>query len=177
MVEILFARNLRAITVGRIAVGILPPSLLLLIGTRSLPLVVAFTLLMGASQGAMTIVRGAVPRGLRFEGLRGCAWRDRHPSPRRQCGLTVGVHLDHGPLGLGIRTDVAPGWCLGGMDRHGADVALVRRPASDWRARATWCRGVGDRSTQGPSQRVGHARSAAAVALRVTRASYHGSGR
>lgn len=64
MVEILFARNLRAITVGRIAVGILPPSLLLLIGTRSLPLVVAFTLLMGASQGVMTIVRGAVPRAV-----------------------------------------------------------------------------------------------------------------
>src|SRR5262245_6754772 len=61
VVEILFARNLRAITVGRIAVGILPPSLLLLmVGTRSLVLVVAFTLIMGASQGVITIVRGAV---------------------------------------------------------------------------------------------------------------------
>jgi MFS family permease len=62
VVEILFARNLRAITVGRIAVGVLPPSLLLLLaGTGSLPLIVAFTLLMGASQGVITIVRGAVP--------------------------------------------------------------------------------------------------------------------
>jgi hypothetical protein len=62
IVEILFARNLRAITVGRIAVGVLPPSLLLLLaGTGSLPLIVAFTLLMGASQGVITIVRGAVP--------------------------------------------------------------------------------------------------------------------
>jgi MFS family permease len=62
VVEIVFGRNLRAITVGRIAVGILPPSLLLLlVGTGSLPLVVAFTLLMGASQGVITIVRGAVP--------------------------------------------------------------------------------------------------------------------
>ncbi len=62
VVEIVFARNLRAITVGRIAVAILPPSLvLLLLGTGSLPLVVAFTLLMGASQGVITIVRGAVP--------------------------------------------------------------------------------------------------------------------
>jgi hypothetical protein len=62
VVEILFARNLRAITVGRIAVGVLPPSLLLLLaGTGSLPLVVAFTLVMGASQGVITIVRGAVP--------------------------------------------------------------------------------------------------------------------
>jgi MFS family permease len=65
VVEILFARNLRAITVGRIAVGVLPPSLLLLLaGTGSLPLVVAFTLLMGASQGVITIVRGAVPLAL-----------------------------------------------------------------------------------------------------------------
>jgi MFS family permease len=65
VVEILFARNLRAITVGRIAIGILPVSLaLLLVGTRSLPLVVAFTLLMGASQGVITIVRGAVPLAL-----------------------------------------------------------------------------------------------------------------
>jgi MFS family permease len=62
VVEIVFARNLRAITVGRIAVGVLPPSLiLLLVGTGSLPLIVAFTLLMGASQGVITIVRGAVP--------------------------------------------------------------------------------------------------------------------
>ena len=65
VVEIVFGRNLRAITVGRIAVGILPPSLLLLmLGTGSLPLVVAFTLLMGASQGVITIVRGAVPLAL-----------------------------------------------------------------------------------------------------------------
>ena len=65
VVEILFARNLRAITVGRIAIGILPPSLLLLLaGTGSFPLVVAFTLLLGASQGVLTIVRGAVPLAL-----------------------------------------------------------------------------------------------------------------
>jgi MFS family permease len=65
VVEIAFGRNLRAITVGRIAVGILPASLLLLLaGTGSPPLVVAFTLLMGASQGVITIVRGAVPLAL-----------------------------------------------------------------------------------------------------------------
>jgi MFS family permease len=65
VLEIAFARNLRAITVGRIAVGVLPPSLLLLlVGTGSLPLVVAFTLVMGASQGVITIVRGAVPLAL-----------------------------------------------------------------------------------------------------------------
>jgi len=65
VVEIVFARNLRAITVGRIAIGILPASLvLLLVSTSSVPLVVAFTLLMGASQGVLTIVRGAVPLAL-----------------------------------------------------------------------------------------------------------------
>jgi MFS transporter len=65
VVEIVFGRNLRAITVGRFAVGILPPSLLLLLfGTGSLPMVIAFTLLMGASQGVITIVRGAVPLAL-----------------------------------------------------------------------------------------------------------------
>src|SRR5687768_3502143 len=65
VVEITFARNLRAMSVGRIAVGVLPPSLLLLLaGTGSLPLVLAFTLLMGASQGVITIVRGAVPLAL-----------------------------------------------------------------------------------------------------------------
>jgi hypothetical protein len=65
VVEIVFARKLRAITVGRIAIGILPASLLLLLaGTGSVPMVVAFTLLMGASQGVITIVRGAVPLAL-----------------------------------------------------------------------------------------------------------------
>ena len=65
VVEILFGRNLQAITVGRIAVGILPVSLLLLLtGTGSLPMMVAFTLFMGASQGVITIVRGAVPLAL-----------------------------------------------------------------------------------------------------------------
>jgi hypothetical protein len=65
VIEIVFAHNLRAITVGRIAVGALPPSLLLLLtGTGSLPMVVAFTLLLGASQGVITIVRGAVPLAL-----------------------------------------------------------------------------------------------------------------
>jgi MFS transporter len=65
VVEIVFGRNLRAITVGRIALGILPPSLvLLLLGSASLPLIVLFTLVMGASQGVITIVRGAVPLAL-----------------------------------------------------------------------------------------------------------------
>jgi Major Facilitator Superfamily len=65
IVEIAFGRNLQAITIARFALGVLPPSLVLLFaGTRSLPLLVTFTLLMGASQGVITIVRGAVPLAL-----------------------------------------------------------------------------------------------------------------
>ncbi len=65
VVEIVFGRNLRAITVARIAIGVLPVSLvLLLLGTGNLAAMLAFTLLVGASQGVITIVRGAVPLAL-----------------------------------------------------------------------------------------------------------------
>jgi predicted MFS family arabinose efflux permease len=65
LVEIFFGRNLRAMTVARIAIGVLPPALLLLMVARGeLWLLVAFTLLLGASQGVITIVRGAVPLAL-----------------------------------------------------------------------------------------------------------------
>jgi len=65
LVEIVFGRNLRAVTVARIAIGVLPASfLVLLLSGGNLQAVVAFTLLMGASQGVITIVRGAVPLAL-----------------------------------------------------------------------------------------------------------------
>ena len=65
VVEIFFARNLRAITVARIAIGALPVSfLLLLLAGGNFQAILAFTLLMGASQGVITIVRGAVPLAL-----------------------------------------------------------------------------------------------------------------
>jgi hypothetical protein len=65
VVEIFFARNLKAMTVARIAIGVLPPALLILMLARGeLWLLVAFTLLLGASQGVITIVRGAVPLAL-----------------------------------------------------------------------------------------------------------------
>jgi MFS family permease len=65
VVEIVFGRNLRAITVARIAVGVLPVSFVLLaLSAGSFHAVLAFTLLMGASQGVITIVRGAVPLAL-----------------------------------------------------------------------------------------------------------------
>ena len=70
VVEIFFGRNLKAMTVARIAIGVVPASLLLLFLARGdLWLLVAFTLLMGASQGVVTIVRGAVP--LALFGVRG----------------------------------------------------------------------------------------------------------
>jgi predicted MFS family arabinose efflux permease len=65
VVEIVFARKLRAITVARIAIGVLPVSFaVLLLSGGNVQAVVAFTLLMGASQGVITIVRGAVPLAL-----------------------------------------------------------------------------------------------------------------
>jgi MFS family permease len=65
LVEIVFGRNLRAITVARIAIGLLPASFLLLaLSGGTFSPVLAFTLLMGASQGVITIVRGAVPLAL-----------------------------------------------------------------------------------------------------------------
>ena len=65
LVEIFFGKNLRAMTVARIAIGVLPPALLLLMLARGeFWLLVTFTLLLGASQGVVTIVRGAVPLAL-----------------------------------------------------------------------------------------------------------------
>jgi MFS family permease len=65
LVEIFFGRNLKAMTIARIAIGILPAALLLLmVAQGSLMLLVVFTLLLGASQGVVTIVRGALPLAL-----------------------------------------------------------------------------------------------------------------
>ena len=65
VVEIFFGRNLKAMTIARIAIAVVPASLLLLLLARGdLWLLVAFTLLLGASQGVITIVRGAVPLAL-----------------------------------------------------------------------------------------------------------------
>ncbi len=65
VVEIFFASRLRAITVGRIAIGVLPLSfVVLLLAGGDLTAIIVFTLVMGASQGVITIVRGAVPLAL-----------------------------------------------------------------------------------------------------------------
>jgi MFS family permease len=65
VVEIVFGRKLHAITVARIAIGILPFAFVVLwLSSGNLQAIVAFTLLMGASQGVVTIVRGAVPLAL-----------------------------------------------------------------------------------------------------------------
>ena len=65
LVEIFFGRNLKAMAIARIAIGVVPASLILLFLARGeLWLLVAFTLLLGASQGVITIVRGAVPLAL-----------------------------------------------------------------------------------------------------------------
>ncbi|MCW5737438.1 MAG: MFS transporter [Enhydrobacter sp.] len=65
LVEIFFGRNLKAMTVARIALGVLPAALILLMLARgSLVQLIVFTVLLGASQGVVTIVRGALPLAL-----------------------------------------------------------------------------------------------------------------
>jgi MFS family permease len=65
VVEIYFGRNLKAMTIARIAIAVVPASLILLfLANGDLSRLVAFTLLLGASQGVITIVRGAVPLAL-----------------------------------------------------------------------------------------------------------------
>ncbi|HEY7547878.1 MAG TPA: hypothetical protein VH913_00020, partial [Hyphomicrobiaceae bacterium] len=65
IIEIVFGRKLKAMTVARIAIGVVPASVLLLfLAQGDIWLLVAFTLLLGASQGVITIVRGAVPLAL-----------------------------------------------------------------------------------------------------------------
>lgn len=60
--EILFAKKLAPLDVGRIAVALLPLSFLILLAAgASFPLALAFTIVLGVSNGLVTIVRGAVP--------------------------------------------------------------------------------------------------------------------
>lgn len=65
LIEIGFGRNLHVMTVARIALGGVPVAwLLFFLAQGSLWRLVAFTVLLGASQGVITIVRGAVPLAL-----------------------------------------------------------------------------------------------------------------
>lgn len=65
VVEIVFGRNLSAISVGRLSMAAMPLAFALLyLSQGSFTALLAFTLLMGASQGVLTIVRGAVPLAL-----------------------------------------------------------------------------------------------------------------
>lgn len=65
VVEIVFGRNLKSMTIARIVIAVVPASLILLfVAKGDLSQLIAFTLLLGASQGVITIVRGAVPLAL-----------------------------------------------------------------------------------------------------------------
>jgi MFS family permease len=60
--ELLFAQKMPPTDVGRIAVALLPVSfVILLVSNGSFALALAFTLVLGVSNGLVTIVRGAVP--------------------------------------------------------------------------------------------------------------------
>ncbi|MGH6816201.1 MAG: MFS transporter, partial [Hyphomicrobiaceae bacterium] len=63
--ELVWGRNLSALTVGRIAIGVLPLSFaVLMAGGANFWTALMFTLLLGISNGLVTIVRGAVPLAL-----------------------------------------------------------------------------------------------------------------
>ena len=65
VVEIVFGRNLSAMAIGRISIAVVPVSFALLyVSHGSFAMLLLFTLLMGAAQGVLTIVRGAVPLAL-----------------------------------------------------------------------------------------------------------------
>ena len=65
LIEIVFGRNLKAMTIARIAIAAVPASLILLfVAHGSFGWLVAFALVLGGSQGVITIVRGAVPLAL-----------------------------------------------------------------------------------------------------------------
>lgn len=63
--EVFLAPPMSAVTLGRIAVGLLPLAFLaLVLGGASFQLALVFTLLFGVSNGLVTIVRGALPLAL-----------------------------------------------------------------------------------------------------------------
>jgi len=62
LIEIMFGSNLHVMTIARIAIGVLPAAFLLLfLADGNFLAILTFTLVMGAAQGVITIVRGAVP--------------------------------------------------------------------------------------------------------------------
>ena len=63
--ELVFGRRIPPVGLGRIAIGLLPLAFIILLATGSgLMTAAAFTLVFGASNGLVTIVRGAVPLAL-----------------------------------------------------------------------------------------------------------------
>ncbi|MEL6372552.1 MAG: MFS transporter [Pseudomonadota bacterium] len=68
--DIVFGRNIDPLTVGRLAIALLPVGLIvLLLADGAVALIITFTLLLGVSNGLVTIMRGAVP--LKLFGPRG----------------------------------------------------------------------------------------------------------
>lgn len=63
--DLVFARNMKPVNIGRVTIFFLPLSfLILMLGGASFTTAMIFTLVLGASNGLVTIVRGAVPLGL-----------------------------------------------------------------------------------------------------------------
>ena len=135
---------------GRIAIGVLPPVAAPAAGRhrRACRWSSPSRCCMGASQGVITIVRGAVPLALfGAQGYGAVLGVIATPVLVVNAVSPDRVRLDRGPLGLEAGALSLLVGCSAGLARHGADVALVRAPPS-WRRR-------------GPTGHVPHSSSAA----------------
>lgn len=113
--EIMMGRRLTPMQLGLIAFGLLPVAvgLFALMGF-SWPAAIVFAVLYGASNGLVTIAKGAVPLSLFGTGLWRGAGGDLGPQPDPQCGSTpalraaagrgkrAGVAADRGRCGAGL---------------------------------------------------------------------------
>ena len=108
VVEIVFGRNLHAMTVARIAIGVLPAAFVLLVLSsgnlgRHPCLHAADGRLAGRHHHR---ARRGTPRALRADRLRRGARAPCHPHTHRQRGLPDAVRADRRSLGLADRTGV-----------------------------------------------------------------------
>ena len=129
LVEIFFGRNLKAMTIARIAIAVVPASLVLLLLARGdLWQLVAFTLLLGAvARCHHDRSRRRPARTLWCERLWRGAWPDRNADPAGQRLLASHLRAGGGPVRLANLALRAAGLLDSDLDRHRADVALVQR--------------------------------------------------
>jgi MFS family permease len=140
--EFLFARNLRATTVGAAALGVMLAAMLCLWQVQAPSLLAfAFAVLYGCSNGIVTIVRGTVPAELFGRDAYGeLLGRLARPAFIAQAlaplafsiALTSGLSQSGGILGLALCVALALGcYVLAAAAARRPAIAAVSRPAGD----------------------------------------------